>query len=68
MKGAALVKLSALKLQSKPWPVLSNITAITEELDQIEITSDNWFENVLKIYKRNKIVPDEELDMENHTA
>ncbi|CAD7084187.1 unnamed protein product [Hermetia illucens] len=68
LKGAALVKLSALKLQSKPWPVLSNITAITEELDQIEITSDNWFENVLKIYKRNKIVPDEELDMENHTA
>uniref|UniRef100_A0A1A9VM03 Peptidase M13 N-terminal domain-containing protein n=1 Tax=Glossina austeni TaxID=7395 RepID=A0A1A9VM03_GLOAU len=58
LKGAALVKLSALKIQSEPWSGFSNITFMIKTLESLEITSDNWFENILKIYQRNRIVPD----------
>lgn len=58
LKGAALVKLSALKIQSEPWNGFSNITFMIKNLESLEITSDNWFENILKIYQRNRIVPD----------
>ncbi|TMW46440.1 hypothetical protein DOY81_008480 [Sarcophaga bullata] len=69
LKGAALVKLSALKIQSDPWSGFSNITSVIKTLESMEITSDNWFENVLKIYQRNKIVPDIiEMNMESHDA
>ncbi|EAT41265.1 AAEL007081-PA [Aedes aegypti] len=53
LRGAALVRLSQLKVQAKVWPTLFNRTEITSILDQIEISSDNWFENVLKIYQLN---------------
>ncbi|XP_055618405.1 neprilysin-3 [Toxorhynchites rutilus septentrionalis] len=53
LRGAALVRLSQLKVQAKVWPTLFNRTEIASILDKIEITSDNWFENVLKIYQLN---------------
>ncbi|XP_065087387.1 endothelin-converting enzyme homolog [Ochlerotatus camptorhynchus] len=53
LRGAALVRLSQLKVQAKVWPTLFNRTEIASILDQIEISSDNWFENVLKIYQLN---------------
>uniref|UniRef100_A0A1A9X1C6 Uncharacterized protein n=1 Tax=Glossina brevipalpis TaxID=37001 RepID=A0A1A9X1C6_9MUSC len=58
LKGAALVKLSALKIKSEPFSGFSNITFMIKTLESLEITSDNWFENILKIYQRNRIVPD----------
>lgn len=51
LKGAALVKLSQLKVQATNWPVLRNLTEITNILNKIEITSDNWVQNILNIYK-----------------
>lgn len=51
LKGAALVKLSQLKVQAYNWPTLRNLTEITDILDKVEISSDNWFQNVLNIYK-----------------
>lgn len=68
LKGAALVKLSALKLQTKPWPEFSNFTLAANELDDLDIGFDNWFENILRIYKKNKIIPDDDLDTETHIA
>uniref|UniRef100_A0A182XWP8 Peptidase M13 N-terminal domain-containing protein n=1 Tax=Anopheles stephensi TaxID=30069 RepID=A0A182XWP8_ANOST len=53
LRGAALVRLSQLKVQAKVWPTLFNRTKIASVLDEIEISSDNWFENVLKIYEIN---------------
>ncbi|EDS38835.1 zinc metalloprotease [Culex quinquefasciatus] len=54
LRGAALVRLSQLKVQAKVWPTLFNRMEIATILDRIEISSDNWFENVLKIYQLNK--------------
>ncbi|KAM7359547.1 neprilysin-like 16 isoform 1-T7 [Cochliomyia hominivorax] len=69
LKGAALVKLSALKIQSEPWSGFSNITAMIKILESMEITSDNWFENILNIYQRNKAVPYViDLNMDSHDA
>ncbi|XP_055588122.1 endothelin-converting enzyme 1 [Uranotaenia lowii] len=51
LRGAALVRLSQLKVQAKVWPTVFNRTKIATILDEIEISSDNWFENVLKIYQ-----------------
>lgn len=51
LKGAALVKLSQLKVQATNWPVLRNLTQITDILNRVEITSDNWMQNILNIYK-----------------
>ncbi|XP_041760851.1 neprilysin-3 [Anopheles merus] len=53
LRGAALVRLSQLKVQAKVWPTLFNRTEIASVLDELEISSDNWFENVLKIYEIN---------------
>lgn len=57
LKGAALVKLSQLKIQAYNWPVLRNLSEIAARLDQVEITSDDWFRNVLNIYKAHKTLP-----------
>lgn len=57
LKGAALVKLSQLKVQAYNWPVLRNLSEIAARLDQVEIMSDDWFRNVLNIYKAHKAVP-----------
>lgn len=51
LKGAALVKLSQLKIQANNWPVLRNLSEISEILNRVEITSDNWMQNILNIYK-----------------
>lgn len=76
LRGAALVRLSSLKIQAKPWPKLFNLTEALSKLDevrnfllktefcvllpnftfQLEITSDNWFENVLRIYNQRKLI------------
>uniref|UniRef100_A0A182FR35 Peptidase M13 N-terminal domain-containing protein n=1 Tax=Anopheles albimanus TaxID=7167 RepID=A0A182FR35_ANOAL len=53
LRGAALVRLSQLKVQAKVWPTLFNRSEIASVLDEIEISSDNWFENVLKIFEIN---------------
>lgn len=50
LRGAALVRLASLKLQSAPWPTLLNTNEALSKLNELEITSDNWFENVLRIY------------------
>ncbi|XP_031625122.1 kell blood group glycoprotein homolog isoform X2 [Contarinia nasturtii] len=52
LKGAALVKLSQLKVQASNWQVLRNLSEISEILNRIEITSDNWMQNILNIYKQ----------------
>ncbi|KAH8417114.1 hypothetical protein KR222_003668 [Zaprionus bogoriensis] len=57
LKGAALVKLSALKIQSHTWDGFSNITQMTKALESLRIRNDSWLENILEIYKRNKLVP-----------
>lgn len=51
LKGAALVKLSQLKVQASNWHVLRNLSQISEILNRVEITSDNWMQNILNIYK-----------------
>ncbi|XP_055297188.1 uncharacterized protein LOC129565894 isoform X2 [Sitodiplosis mosellana] len=51
LKGAALVKLSQLKVQATNWPVLRNLSQINDILNRVEITSDNWMQNILNIYK-----------------
>lgn len=51
LKGAALVKLSQLKAQVNNWPVLRNLSGISEILNRVEITSDSWMQNILNIYK-----------------
>lgn len=51
LKGAALVKLSQLKVQANNWPVLRNLSQIGEILNQVEISPDNWMQNILNIYK-----------------
>ncbi|XP_032288951.1 endothelin-converting enzyme homolog isoform X2 [Drosophila virilis] len=69
LKGAALVKLSALKIQSKTWEGFSNITQLTKALEPLEISQDNWLDNILEIYKRNKIVPNKiNMDANSHDA
>ncbi|XP_037030087.1 endothelin-converting enzyme homolog isoform X1 [Bradysia coprophila] len=68
LKGAALVKLSQLKIQVHPWPALSNHTKILAMLDKVEINSDNWFENILQIYKSRKSSPNNEALDGPHTA
>ncbi|XP_050338184.1 endothelin-converting enzyme 2 isoform X3 [Bactrocera neohumeralis] len=57
LKGAALVKLSSLRIQSQPWNGFTNITYAAKDLDSMDISSDDWFENILKIFGRNKIDP-----------
>lgn len=82
LKGAALVKLSQLKVQVNIWPKLFNLTEISDVLEQVciiimervsiilkefhfifyfpsqvDIKSDNWFKNILNIYKTLKLVP-----------
>lgn len=57
LKGAALVKISQLKVQAHNWPLLSNLTEIINYLDNIDIVSDNWFTNILTIYKSHKALP-----------
>lgn len=52
LRGNALVRLSALKLQGEIWPNLYNHTYIQQWLDSIEITSDDWIQNVMRIYKK----------------
>lgn len=51
LKGAALVKLSQLKAQASNWPLLRNLSQISEILNKVEISSDNWMQNILNIYK-----------------
>lgn len=52
LRGAALVKLSALKLQGQTWPSLYNHSHIHAWLDDVEISSDNWLQNVMRIYRK----------------
>ncbi|XP_070506063.1 endothelin-converting enzyme homolog, partial [Chironomus tepperi] len=54
LRGAALVRLASLKMQAEPWPPFYNITQALSRLNELEITSDNWFENVLRIYEQRK--------------
>ncbi|XP_075147208.1 neprilysin-like 16 isoform X3 [Haematobia irritans] len=69
LKGAALVKLSALKIQAEPWRGFSMFTAINKSLELIDISSDNWFENVLNIYKRTTIEKEQvQLNAKPHDA
>ncbi|XP_052859065.1 uncharacterized protein LOC128266528 isoform X1 [Drosophila gunungcola] len=55
LKGAALVKLSALKIQSQTWEGFSNTTDLLKTLQTLDITSECWFQNILEIYKKNKL-------------
>ncbi|KAG5672127.1 hypothetical protein PVAND_002282 [Polypedilum vanderplanki] len=56
LRGAALVRLASLKMQAEPWPTLYNTTKALSRLNELEITSDNWFENVLRIYEQRRKV------------
>ncbi|XP_017052824.1 uncharacterized protein LOC108095990 [Drosophila ficusphila] len=55
LKGAALVKLSALKIQSQTWEGFSNTSELLKTLQALDITSECWFHNILEIYKKNKL-------------
>ncbi|GAB0087502.1 uncharacterized protein DMENIID0001_018150 [Sergentomyia squamirostris] len=69
LRGAALVKLSSLKIQANPWPLWYNHTKIQEMLDKVEITSDNWFENILRLYKlQQEQRPNDNMTMASHVA
>ncbi|EDV93887.1 GH18046 [Drosophila grimshawi] len=69
LKGAALVKLSALKIQSQTWEGFSNVTQITNAMEPLHISPDSWLENILQIYKRNKLVPNSiNMDGSSHDA
>ncbi|XP_054082065.1 uncharacterized protein LOC105220076 isoform X4 [Zeugodacus cucurbitae] len=69
LKGAALVKLSSLRIQSHPWNGFTNITLAAMELESMDISSDDWFENILKIFGRNKIDPTSiKMDRNSHDA
>ncbi|XP_039493809.1 uncharacterized protein LOC120453255 [Drosophila santomea] len=57
LKGAALVKLSALKIQSQTWEGFSNTTDLLKSLQPLDITTECWFQNILEIYKKNKLEP-----------
>ncbi|KAH8251704.1 hypothetical protein KR038_004959 [Drosophila bunnanda] len=57
LKGAALVKLSALKIQSQTWDGFSNTTDLLRTLQTLDITAECWFQNILEIYKKNKLLP-----------
>ncbi|XP_032305434.1 uncharacterized protein LOC6499889 isoform X2 [Drosophila ananassae] len=57
LKGAALVKLSALKIQSQTWDGFSNTTDLLNSLQILDITAECWFQNILEIYKKNKVEP-----------
>ncbi|XP_069969132.1 EEF1AKMT4-ECE2 readthrough transcript protein isoform X2 [Bactrocera oleae] len=57
LKGAALVKLSSLRVQSQLWNGFTNLTFATKELESMDISSDDWFENVLKIFGTQKKDP-----------
>ncbi|XP_037707538.1 uncharacterized protein LOC119545764 [Drosophila subpulchrella] len=59
LKGAALVKLSALKIQSQTWEGFSNTTDLLKTLQSLDITAECWFQNILEIYKKNKLVPND---------
>ncbi|XP_041449568.1 neprilysin-4 isoform X3 [Drosophila obscura] len=59
LKGAALVKLSALKIQSQTWEGFSNVTELVKSLESLNINAECWFQNILEIYKKNKLVPNE---------
>ncbi|EDW33859.1 GL21940 [Drosophila persimilis] len=59
LKGAALVKLSALKIQSQTWEGFSNVTDLVKSLESLNINAECWFQNILEIYKKNKLVPNE---------
>lgn len=37
LRGAALVRLSSLKIQAKPWPKLFNLTEALSKLDEVRI-------------------------------
>lgn len=45
------MKISQLKVQATNWPVFRNLTQISDILNRVEITSDNWMQNILNIYK-----------------
>ncbi|XP_059610294.1 neprilysin-1 [Phlebotomus argentipes] len=69
LRGAALVKLSSLKIQANPWPVWYNHTKIEQMLEKVEISTDNWFENILKLYKlQQEQSPNDNITMDSHVA
>lgn len=68
LKGAALVKLSSLKIQANPSPTWYNSVEIEEILNRIEVSSDDWLDNVLKLYKLQQIHPKTNLSMDVHIA
>ncbi|XP_067616169.1 neprilysin-1 isoform X2 [Eurosta solidaginis] len=57
LKGAALVKLSSLRIQSQIWQTFTNLTASEDQLKSMNITTDNWFLNILNICRRNRVDP-----------
>ncbi|KAM8703690.1 hypothetical protein ACLKA7_008335 [Drosophila subpalustris] len=69
LKGAALVKLSALKIQSQTWEGFTNLTLLMQSQESLQINPDSWLDNILEIYKRNKLVPSSiNMDSSSHDA
>ncbi|XP_055716505.1 endothelin-converting enzyme 1 [Phlebotomus papatasi] len=69
LRGAALVKLSSLKIQANPWPMWYNHTRMAQMLEKVEVSSDNWFENILKLYKLQlQQLPNFNMTMDSHVA
>lgn len=68
LRGAALVRLASLKFQAEPWPpLLLNKTEALARLEELEITSDNWFENVLRIYEQRRVYAEENITSDSIT-
>lgn len=61
LRGAALVKLSSLKIQVDPAPLWYNMTEVGNLLAGVEISTDDWFRNILTIYKLQQMHPSQNL-------
>lgn len=51
------MKLSSLKIQVNPSPKWYNLTEIGNMLEGVEISTDDWFKNILTIYKLQQVHP-----------
>lgn len=65
MRGAALVKLSSLKIQVNPSPTWYNLTEIAKLWSGVEISTDDWLKNVLTLYKMQQVYPSHNISKAN---
>lgn len=55
-KSEALTKLDEVRFEEDRLEVQNSQAQKSICLQQLDITSDNWFENVLRIYKNRRLI------------